>query len=98
MSRFPTYPRDKYIALFGAHARTVIHFVWQDDMHAIAMVIIAYSYYFNLRTRFSTKCPQLATKCIELVGGRKVVGGHQLSSNVASSDQIWMFIVTQGSG
>jgi hypothetical protein len=40
----------------------------------------------TLRTRFSINCPQLATKCIELVGGRKVVGGHQLSTNVALSD------------
>jgi hypothetical protein len=43
----------------------------------------------TLRTRFSTNCPQLATKCIELVGGRKVVGGHQLSTNVALSGLLW---------
>jgi hypothetical protein len=43
----------------------------------------------TLRTRFSTNCPQLATKCIELVGDRKVVDGHQLSTNVALSDLLW---------
>jgi hypothetical protein len=42
----------------------------------------------TLRTRFSTNCPRLATKCIELVGGRIV---HKASIIFSSGETITMY-------
>jgi hypothetical protein len=29
----------KYLAMFGAHAQTMIQFMWRDDLHTVAIFI-----------------------------------------------------------